>query len=348
MKRILKLTEEQKAELNKYLKHKDRSSIEIRRAQTILLLDANSDLSLIKQITGYKKRATYQFNQHYFKAGTDGLKDKRKGNAKKLLNRQQRNELFDQLKNSKPTAYGYESDYWTTGILADLIKRRYHVIYKSKTSYYLIFKESKLSFHKPGRVYEKHDSERVRIWQKELEPTLTEAMQDETVVILAEDEMILSSQTTFQKIWLPRGEYPKIEVSNTRTNRSIYGFLDIKTGCGHAYKKEKQNMFITVECLREIRKTYPNKKLLIFWDGAGWHRGSEVQKFIESDGEIKTIYFPPYSPEENPQEHVWKAVRSAISHNRFIDKIDVVTDEFIEHINANKFPYKLLGFSARL
>ncbi len=63
-------------------------------------------------------------------------------------------------------------------------------------------------------------------------------------------------------------------------------------------------MFITVECLQELRKAYPAKKLLIFWDGAGWHRGSEVQKFIEADKPIETIYFPLYSPEEYPQEHV--------------------------------------------
>jgi len=25
------------------------------------------------------------------------------------------------------------------------------------------------------------------------------------------------------------------------------------------------------------------KKLLIFWDGAGWHRGSKVQEFIKQD-----------------------------------------------------------------
>ena len=71
------------------------------------------------------------------------------------------------------------------------------------------------------------------------------------------------------------------------------------------------------------------KKLLIFWDGAGWHRGSEVQKFMEKDKKIEIIYFPPYSPEENPQEHVWKAGRSHVTHNRFIKDIDSVTKAFV-------------------
>jgi len=44
--------------------------------------------------------------------------------------------------------------------------------------------------------------------------------------------------------------------------------------------------------------------LLVFWDGTGWYRGSEVKKFIEKDKNIETIHFPRYFPEENPEEHV--------------------------------------------
>lgn len=133
--------------------------------------------------------------------------------------------------------------------------------------------------------------------------------------------MVLSSTTTFQKIWLKKGEHPKIEVSNTKKNKSIYGFLNIKTGQEHAFIKDWQNMHITVEVLKEIRALYPDKKIMPFWDGAGWHRGSAVQDFIKEDGRIEIIYFPPYSPEENPQEHVWKAGRSNVTHNTFIPDI---------------------------
>ena len=101
-------------------------------------------------------------------------------------------------------------------------------------------------------------------------------------------------------------------------------------------------MFITVECLKAIRKLYPKKKLLIFWDGAGWHRGSEVQKFIEKDQKIETLYFPPYSPEENPQEHVWKAGRTHVTYNRFIIDIDLVTNEFVDYLKKSVFNYTLL------
>lgn len=340
--------ESQVQELKIFLREKHRSQKEIRRAQAILLLDNNIDLEVIQMTTGYSRRRIFFCRQSYAKEGLKGITDKRKKKTKLLLTRRQRQEIDSILSNETPKAYGYEREHWTTAILADLIEIRYGVRYKSKTSYYLLFKANKFSFHKPGKVYEKHDPEKAAKWREEVIPELDSAISNEDIIILAEDEMVLSSQTTFQKIWLPQGKYPKIEVSNTKINRSIYGFLNIKTGEAHAYKKERQNMFITVDCLKSLREIYPEKTLLIFWDGAGWHRGSEVQKFIENDGQIRTIYFPPYSPEENPQEHVWKAGRTHVTHNRFIKDIDVAADEFVDYLHNKKFNYSLLGYSAVL
>jgi transposase len=51
-------------------------------------------------------------------------------------------------------------------------------------------------------------------------------------------------------------------------------------------------------------------KVALFWDNAGWHKGSVVQEYIKKDGNITVIHFPTYAPEENPQEHVWKSPRS--------------------------------------
>lgn len=106
-------------------------------------------------------------------------------------------------------------------------------------------------------------------------------------------------------------------------------------------------MHITKDILEKIRKIYLNQKLLILWDGAGWHRGSVVQEFIKKDKNVKTIYFPRYAPEENPQEHVWKNGRDRVTHNRFIQNIDIAADEFVGYLNKTEFSYKLFGVSAQ-
>ena len=171
-------------------------------------------------------------------------------------------------------------------------------------------------------------------------------IQGEMAKVLAGDEMILTTETTIQKVWLPQGEYPKIEVSTGgRKRRSIYGFLNLRTGEETAFKTEYQNMCVTAEILQKVREKYPKQKILLLWDSAGWHKGSVVQEYLKQDGNIEILHFPRYAPEENPQEHVWKSGRSAITHNRYIKDIDEATDDLVRYFNQTKFNYTTAGLS---
>lgn len=343
MKKHSKLTRAQISELGLFIGSTNDAK-ESRRAQAVILLDHGQAMEIITTLTCLKRRQIFKYRSTYLTNGLESLKNKRKGKPKVLLTKGQREEVLSFLENTTPKDHGYEADFWSSAILGDLIKEKYGVVYKTKRPFYLLFQEARFSFHKPGKVYEKRDEVKVEIWKKEVTPLLEKAFHDENTVILCEDEMVLSSQTTFQKIWLKKGEYPKIEVSNTKKNKSIYGFLNMKTGKEHAFVRDWQNMHITKEVLQEVRAYYPNQTILLLWDGAGWHRGSVVQDFIAKDGKINTFYFPSYSPEENPQEHVWKAGRSAITHNKFIPDIEKASDDFVNHLNREIFPYKLLEF----
>ena len=79
---------------------------------------------------------------------------------------------------------------------------------------------------------------------------------------------------------------------------------------------------------------------MIFWDGAGWHRGSKAQEFIKEDKKIETIYFPKYSPEENPQEHVWKDTKDKIANIQF-SSLDDLTHTFRRIIMSRNYPYQI-------
>ncbi len=346
--RCQKLNQEQIKELKDVIKDNQSSVKEVRRVQTILLIDKGTSIKTITALTDYNRRQIFNLRRNYLKDGIKTIKDKRKKQLKELLTKKQRLRIVEILKTKTPKDYGDDSDYWTTGILGYFLGKWYNIKYKSKTSLYLIFRQAKFTYHKPGRQYHQKDEKEVKQWKKSIKSRLNNDWKDKNTVILTEDEMILSNQTTIQKIWLPQGEYPKIEISNKKENRSIYGFLNIKTGQEHSFKTNWQNMFITRDILKKLRDIYPKQKLLIFWDRAGWHRGSEVQKFIKEDKNIETIYFPKYTPEENPQEHVWKNGRSKVTHNKFIQNIDMITDEFVNYLNNTKFNYSLLQYSAKV
>lgn len=344
MKRREKLKEEQIRELQNILDNKESTAREVRVAQAILMIDQCQESQFITTFTRISRSQMFDLRGKYLDHGLNAIRDKRRGKPKQLLTRKQRDQIAQVIREENPRKYGYNNDFWTTGILGDLIKRTFNVQYKSKKPYYLLFKQARFSYHLPGQVYRNRNEEVVEKWKEEARPILQESFQDPETIVLCEDEMILTTVTTFQKIWLPTNEYPKIEVSNKRERRSIYGFLNLKNGIEYAFKTEEQNMYVTRDILKKIRKLYTNKKILILWDGAGWHRGSAVTKFIEDDGNMKTYYFPPYAPEINPQEHVWKNGREAITHNVFIEKIDKTANNFVEFLSNTRFNYRLFEF----
>jgi transposase len=348
MKRSPKLTTEQADELEQVIRNGH--AREIRKAQGILLVDQEADVRMIATVTAYTEKHAYKLRRLFLYNGIEAIADKRTPKPKRLLTKQQRAELIETIQTKRPCELDRDFQnygYWTTGALGEYIKRTYSVEYKSKTSEYLLFKEARFTYHKPGKVSEKRDEHEIEEWRTEAAKRIEQVWSDPNVVILAADEMHLSNQTTTQKIWLPEGAYPKIEIARKREARSVYGFLNVKEGREHAFKTHWQNMYITAEIIPEVRKLYPDKHILILWDQAGWHKGSEAQKAIKQDGNIETIYFPTAAPEENPQEHVWKSGRSRITHNAFIQNIDATADEFVQYLNTSRFPYSLLESSIK-
>ena len=316
------------------------------RAQAILLTNRRGGGALVPSLTGLTRSHAINLKQRYCTEGIVCLTDKRKGKPKELLGKKQREAVLKTVKEKTPKDFGYVHNHWTSSLLGDWILQKYKVQYKSRTSLYLIFKKASFTYHRPGTVYKERDETEVAAWRRMATRKLRNLLKDKDAVILAGDEMVLTTATTTQKVWLPVGEYPKIEVATGgRKRRSVYGFLNLRTGTEHAWKTEYQNMHITKEILEKLRALYPRKKIALFWDNAGWHKGSVAQKCVKADGNIEIVWFPRYAPDENPQENVWKAGRSAVTHNEYIADIDHATDALVHFFNETTFPYSFLGKS---
>lgn len=316
------------------------------RAQAILLTGKRGSGSEIQPLTGLTRTHAIHLKQRYLKEGIGVLTDKRKGKPEELLTKRQREKVEKTLKEKSPKDLGYGHEHWSTSVLGDWIEKTFKVKYKSKTSLYLIFRKVSFSYHRPGTVYDERDEAEVAAWQKTAARKLAKLMKEKDTVILTGDEMVLTTATTIQKVWLPVGEYPKVVVkTGTRQRRHVYGFLNLRTGGEHAWKTSFQTMYVTKEILQKLRALYPKKKIALFWDNAGWHKGSVVQEYIEEDGNIEMVWFPRYAPDENPQEKVWKAGRAAVTHNEYISDIDKATDSLARFFNKTTFPYSFLGKS---
>ena len=342
-KQVIFLSEYQKDELRRLMNKEDCTKGEMMRAQAVLILNKDVSGQLVEELAGFDKKYVSQLRKKYIEQGIEALISKRKKRIRLLLTKKQREEIIEILQKQKPSNFGYESSFWTTLMLGDLIERKFDVRFKSRTSLYIIFKEARFSYHKPETKYKKKNEKQENEWIQNNHDRIQELLSEKNTVVLFGDEMMLSTQTTTQKIWLPKGEYPKIDIATKRDIRVIYGFLDIKTGKEISFKAEYANSETTCVILNKIGLLYPGMKIVIIWDNAPWHRSKLIKKFLtDTKHHFFLIQLPPYAPELNPQEHVWKAGRSAITHNTLIENIDFVADTLINYLNSHLFNYKFL------
>lgn len=91
--------------------------------------------------------------------------------------------------------------------------------------------------------------------------------------------------------------------------------------------------------LSEIRKRNPGKyKIHLIWDRAGYHKDKTIQQFAK-DLSIKLHYLPPYSPNLNPIERLWKLMHEQVTYNKYYETFSDFTEailNFFKNIGRNK------------
>ncbi len=59
---------------------------------------------------------------------------------------------------------------------------------------------------------------------------------------------------------------------------------------------------------------------------------------------LEIVQFPVAAPDLNPQEHVWKATREAVSHNHTHSQLATLARRFKAHLTETTFPTSFLEY----
>jgi transposase len=81
-----------------------------------------------------------------------------------------------------------------------------------------------------------------------------------------------------------------------------------------------------IKVFREASIT-AGRRVVVISDNAGYHRARLHQPWREEHAaEFRLDFLPPYSPELNPIERVWKLTRRLCLHNRYFGFLESVID----------------------
>jgi transposase len=175
------------------------------------------------------------------------------------------------------------------------------------------------------------------------------AQETTPTVILAEDEASLYLQATTMAVWAPKGQTPVVRTDPSRAKTTFYGTLNLHTGAEIVSRTSVMNADATAQHLEAVLAALPEQKLLLLWDRAPWHRGAAIQAVLDANPRLEIMRLPVAAPDLNPQEHVWKATRRAVSHNHRTKTLSTLADRFEAHLTSHTFACSLLdryGYTA--
>ena len=148
------------------------------------------------------------------------------------------------------------------------------------------------------------------------------------------DEMSLSLQATTRRVWFPVGQRPIVKVSPQRDCQHGYGALCLDSGQEVALSVPGLDSATTVHCLSHLLTVFPVQPILLFLNRAPWQQSLALPTFLTDNPPLQLLYFPPACPQLNPQQHVWKPTRQAVSHNHTfptLAELPVAFASFLDH-----------------
>ena len=138
--------------------------------------------------------------------------------------------------------------------------------------------------------------------------------------------------------WIKKGKNRLIETTASRTRLNIVGALKLND-LGHPLIKRYKtiNAESIMDYLACLRQKHPfEHKIHIILDQAGYHRDKSV---IDSASQlnIELHFLPPYSPNLNPIERLWKVMNEKARNNRFFKSAKDFKSSII-HFFENTLP----------
>ena len=141
-------------------------------------------------------------------------------------------------------------------------------------------------------------------------------------------------------MWLPKGQKSIIKVERKREAQSFIGFLNLQTGEELLFPLSWQRQDTIIPVLEGLTLKYPNRRICIIWDNAKFHKGKKIRKKLSTTlRRVHLINLPPYAPDHNPQEHVWKYGKAKLANTQRESLEETVT-VFQSIVMSRNYPYR--------
>lgn len=147
-----------------------------------------------------------------------------------------------------------------------------------------------------------------------------------------QDEVHFQVSATVARKWVAKGSRPAVKSAPTKKSLKFSGFVVPKTGELWTANPQWFNFETTISCVRGfLAARQGGGKVCLVLDNAAWHK--KAARVVEENAggaysdiaaRAEFLFLPPYSPDLNPIEMVWRKTRREVTHNTYFKDCEAV------------------------
>jgi len=288
----------------------DHATLEELRMRAVRSVQEGESPEVVARSLRITTRAMYRWLAAYRQGGWGALKAKPLAGRPPKLNAQAMQWIYNTVTQKNPLQMKFEFALWTREMVAQLIKKKYG-IKLAANSVGRLLAQMGITCQKPLQRAIEQDEALVQKWLKAEYPKIKKMAQMQGADIYFGDAAHVRSDHHAGRTWGKKGETPVVLSTGSRHGMSLISAITSK---GHMrfMIKEKGgvNSDVFIEFLKRLLAGVKRPIYLIVDRGPA-HISKKTREFVKTLGDnFKLFYLPPYAPDRNPDELVWKHLKA--------------------------------------
>jgi len=323
----------------------DHKTLEEMRARAVRSVQNGQSPEIVAQALGINRTTIYDWLAKYRRGGWGALKAKPVPGRPPKLSGHAIKWIYDTITQKSPLQLKFEFALWTREMIAKLIMDKFGVKL-STSSVGRLLAQLGLTCQKPLRRALEQDEALVQQWLKKEYPKIKALAARERADIYFGDAAHIRSDHHAGRTWGKKGETPIVLSTGKRHGMSMISAI---TSRGHLRFMIIEDGSVNADAFVEFIKRLlvgTKRKIFLIVDGGPAHRAKKTKAFVESlRGKLRLFFLPPYSPDRNPDELVWKHVKAdTVGRMVITNKDDFVRKVRSSLLSLQRLPSKIRSF----
>jgi len=277
------------------------------RIKTVLLLNEGFSFAQVAKMLLLDDTTIRRYVLTYKEKGIDGLLEDHYHGAKAFLTKEQEKELTIHLKNHI---------YQTVKAVSQYVEKTYGVYYSIVGMTHLlhrlgfVYKKTKVI---PGKV----NLKKQETFKKEYDE-LKQAKNPQDKIYFLDACHPHHNNKPFYG-WIYKGEEKAIKTNSGRKRLNLNGALNLEDMEITVLSEETINTHAMMRLVLQLEEKQPKGEIYLIVDNASYNHSYELELFLGDHPRAHLKYLPPYSPNLNIIERLWKFFHQK-HHDKYFEK----------------------------